>query len=129
MHRIQKNSAAVLQKMRLHVLRAEREHFLLSMQGSQKETGIPKILPGAPGKWMTIGGNMKRISRAKLRGKPLDPDCKKANTTTNEYGLEDKRVYCFGIWEAMTEEPIEMCNICGAFFRNSTPLKISDISL
>jgi len=66
---------------------------------------------------------MKRITRAQMRGKPLDPLCKKAYTTTNEYGLEDKRVFCCGIWEAMTEEPVEMCRACKAFVQNEEPPK------
>ena len=66
---------------------------------------------------------MKRISRATLRGKHLDPICKKAHTTTNEYGLKDNRVFCYGIWDAMTEEPTEWCKKCGAFVWNETPLE------
>ena len=66
---------------------------------------------------------MKRITRKQLRGKALDPLCKKAHTTTNEYGPEDKRVFCYGLWEAMTDEPFEMCLACKAFVRNEEPLK------
>ena len=64
---------------------------------------------------------MKRVSRAQLRGQPLDPLCKLAHTTTNEYGPDDKRVFCYGIEDAMTEEPEELCLKCGAFIRNETP--------
>ena len=64
---------------------------------------------------------MKRVSRAQLRGEPLDPLCKKAYTTTGEYGPNDKRVFCFGIMDAMTDEPEEKCVVCGAFVRNETP--------
>lgn len=35
------------------------------------------------------------ISRAKIRGKKLDEDCKRACTSTNEYGPDDDRVFCF----------------------------------
>lgn len=35
------------------------------------------------------------ISRAKLRGKKLDEDCKGACTSTNEYGPDDDRVFCY----------------------------------
>jgi len=66
---------------------------------------------------------MKRKSRAQMRYKPLDPMCKKAHTTTNEYGLEDKRVFCCGIWEAMTDEPTEECRVCNAFVQNAEPPK------
>ena len=66
---------------------------------------------------------MKRITRAQMRGKPLDPLCKRAYTTTNEYGLDDKRVFCCGIWETMTGEPVEMCRVCKAFVQNEEPPK------
>lgn len=62
-----------------------------------------------------------RRNRAQLRGKPLDPWCKSARTTTNEYGLEDKRVFCLGRLDLMTEDPLEICVDCGAFIRNITP--------
>lgn len=64
---------------------------------------------------------MKRINRAQIRGKPLDPLCKRAHTTTNEYGLYDKRVFCCGIWDAMTDDPVKMCLLCKAFVRNEEP--------
>lgn len=66
---------------------------------------------------------MKRVTRKQMRGKPLDPLCKKAHTTTNEYGLDDKRVFCYGIWESRTDEPVEMCRVCKAFVRNEEPVK------
>lgn len=71
---------------------------------------------------------MKRVSRAQLRGKSLSAMCKKAHTTTNEYGLGDKRVFCCGIWEAMTEEPVADCKLCGAFVWNEKPLSGEDMS-
>ena len=61
--------------------------------------------------------------RSKLRNKPLDYDCKKANTTTHEYGQEDNRVYCLGICDSMTDETLEKCKICGAFVENATEPK------
>lgn len=70
---------------------------------------------------------MKRVSRAKLRGKPLDPYCKIANTTTNEYGKEDKRVYCYGLYQnnisGTSDDIAECCKQCKAFVGNETPLK------
>lgn len=66
---------------------------------------------------------MKRVSRAQMRGQPLEPICKKAHTTTNEYGLADKRVFCCGIWEAMTDDPLETCRVCKAFIQNEEPPK------
>lgn len=66
---------------------------------------------------------MKRVTRAQLRGKPLEPICKKAHTTTHEYGLNDKRVFCCGVWGSMTDEPTEYCKVCKAFINNETPPK------
>ena len=66
---------------------------------------------------------MKRVSRAQLRGRPLDPLCKKAYTTTHEYGRDDKRVFCYGFLSMMTDEPEEQCAVCGAYVRNETPLE------
>ena len=64
---------------------------------------------------------MKRVSRARLRGERLEPMCKKAHTTTNEYGLNDKRVFCCGIWEPATGGPTQTCQMCAAFVWNATP--------
>ena len=33
-----------------------------------------------------------RYSRADLRGKPLDEDCKKAKISRHEFGVNDKRL-------------------------------------
>ena len=62
------------------------------------------------------------INRAKLRGKPLDSDCKMANRTTHEYGPEDDRVYCYGLDEDMSDWMIQKkCRECGAFVDNAKP--------
>lgn len=66
---------------------------------------------------------MKKINRAQLRGQPLDEDCKKANRTTHECGLEDNRVFCYGLEDPMYDEPYEKCENCKAFIINITPLK------
>lgn len=66
---------------------------------------------------------MKRVSRAQLRGEPLDPLCKMARTATNEYGRSDRRVFCYGFINMETEEPEDICAKCGAFIRNATPPK------
>lgn len=64
------------------------------------------------------------INRAKLRGKPLDSDCKKAHRTTHEYGMKDNRVYCYGLLEGMSTWQIkEKCKECGAYIDNITPLE------
>lgn len=61
---------------------------------------------------------MKRISRAQLRGKSLDPLCKKA------HGLKDKPVFCYGILDGLTDEPLKDCRVCKAFVRNEEPPKV-----
>lgn len=63
------------------------------------------------------------VNRAKLRGKPLDEDCKTARTTINEYGPADNRTFCYGIFDRRTDTPIEKCYGCKAFVENATPLK------
>ena len=64
------------------------------------------------------------INRAKLRGKPLDSDCKKAHRTTHECGMKDDRVYCYGLLKDMSEWQIkEKCRKCGAYIDNITPWK------
>ena len=63
------------------------------------------------------------INRAKLRGKKLDKDCKTAHTTSHEYGLEDDRVFCYGLEDPSTDEPFEKCKMCNAFIGNETPLE------
>lgn len=66
------------------------------------------------------------VSRAELRGKPLEPYCEKANTTTGEYGKEDKRVYCYGLCQnnisGTSEEIAQGCKKCKAYIDNVTPL-------
>lgn len=63
------------------------------------------------------------ISRAKLRGKKLDEDCKSCYTSTNEYGQDDDRVFCYGLVDYSTDELIEKCKNCKALVWNSTPLE------
>lgn len=74
---------------------------------------------------------MNRINRAKLRGIPLEPYCKEANTTTNEFGKEDKRVYCFGLYDnnfpnRLGDFICDECKNCKAFIDNITPLDLKD---
>lgn len=61
------------------------------------------------------------ISRAKLRGKELDKGCKTAHTTSHEYGLDDDRVFCYGLVDYSTDELIEKCKNCKALAYNATP--------
>ena len=56
--------------------------------------------------------------RALQRGKPLDRDCHKAKRTTHEYGHNDDRVFCYGLQDLSTEEPLAKCSECGAFVGN-----------
>lgn len=64
------------------------------------------------------------IIRARLRGKPLDSDCKKAHRTTHECGMKDDRVYCYSLLEDMSDWQIrEKCRECGAYIDNITPLE------
>jgi hypothetical protein len=65
---------------------------------------------------------MKAGSRRQLRGKKLDDDCKKANTTTNEYGQYDNRQFCYGLIDRSTESHLEKCKECRAFVDNANPL-------
>lgn len=62
------------------------------------------------------------INRAKLRGKPLDEDCKKAVRTSHEYGLQDNRVFCYGLYKEMSDWEIKKkCRECGAYVYNAEP--------
>ena len=61
------------------------------------------------------------ISRAKLRGKELDNDCKTAHITSHEYGLDDDRVFCYGLVDYSTDELIEKCKNCKALVYNAAP--------
>ena len=65
----------------------------------------------------------KTIDRKHLRTAPLHPFCIKAHTTRHEYGLDDNRVYCYGVIDKMTDEYLIACKRCKAFVNNSTPLE------
>lgn len=62
------------------------------------------------------------ISRAKLRGSKLDENCKQANTTTKEYGLDDNRVFCYGLYDCRKQELVEKCLSCKALVFYAEPL-------
>ena len=66
---------------------------------------------------------MKTIGRHKVRGKRLDHDCYHAHTTRNEYGPNDNRVFCYGLYGPMNDEPLEKCRVCAAFVQNQKPPK------
>ena len=66
----------------------------------------------------------KTINRAKLRGKPLDSDCKKAYITRHEYGLDDPRRFCFGLCDpAKCYDTLPKCVECKAYVGNAEPWK------
>ena len=67
---------------------------------------------------------MKMVNRAILRGEKLDDDCKKANTTINEYGPQDNRCFCYGLMDCSTESYLEKCINCGAFIDNAKPIGV-----
>ena len=65
---------------------------------------------------------MKRQTRAQLLGKPLDDDCKKyGRSVSRQFGPEDKRCYCTGIWNEMFEEYERKCIVCPAYAGNAEP--------
>lgn len=51
----------------------------------------------------------------------LNEDCKRAYTSTNEYGPDDDRVFCYGLVDYSTDELIEKCKNCKALVWNATP--------
>lgn len=67
---------------------------------------------------------MNTISRAVMRGKPLDEDCKTANVSKHEYGLNDNRCFCYGLYVPFNDWEIqEKCLECKAYVENAEPLK------
>lgn len=65
---------------------------------------------------------MKKITRADLIGHKLDLECHRAKTTTNEYGLDDNRVFCYGL-HIGDFTPLDKCRNCKAFVYNAEPPK------
>ena len=66
----------------------------------------------------------KMITRAKLIGHKLDPECHNAKTTSHEYGIHDNRVFCYGLYERQSETDIrEKCMKCKAYVFNAEPLR------
>lgn len=57
-------------------------------------------------------------NRSQLRGKELDEDCHGAVTSTNEFGINDNKIFCFGINDSSTESLIEKCINCRAHVSN-----------
>lgn len=64
----------------------------------------------------------KLQGRAIMRGKKLDSYCYKSKAIYNEYGPNDNRIFCWGLNDARTDEPIKECEQCKAFVYNAKPL-------
>ena len=63
------------------------------------------------------------MSRNELRGKPLFLFCYKANTTKNEFGKDDNRIFCYGLNDSSTEELIDECKKCKANVIYAEPIE------
>ena len=61
---------------------------------------------------------MKLVSRAQLRGRPLDKDCEKAEISKHESGPDDNRCFCYGLIDLSTELLLDKCRNCGACVMN-----------
>ena len=63
------------------------------------------------------------IPRNIQRGKPLLDMCidRPDILSYNEYGEDDKRIFCYGFNNKMTDEPLEECRNCGAWVYNAEP--------
>ena len=62
------------------------------------------------------------ITRVKLIGHPLYQECKRALTTTNEYGASDNRIFCYGLYKEQSVTEIrDECINYKAFVHNEEP--------
>lgn len=66
---------------------------------------------------------MNKVNRAELRGRRLEKFCERANTSTNESGPDDNRVFCFGLNDFRTDELIELCKNCKANVIYAEPIE------
>ena len=63
------------------------------------------------------------ITRERIIGHSLDQECKKALTTANEYGANDNRIFCYGLYKEQSVTEIrDECINCKAFVNNVEPL-------
>ena len=70
---------------------------------------------------------MKTISRAIVRGKPLDNDCKRANVSTHEFGSNDNKCFCYGLYVPYNDWEIQQkCLECAAYVDNAKQPKDGD---
>ena len=63
---------------------------------------------------------MKTIGRDKIRKKPLEHDCYSAKTSRHEYGNDDNRVFCYGLYNE-ADCLMYKCMICPAHVYNAEP--------
>ena len=62
---------------------------------------------------------MKTMNRAKIKGKPLDDDCKTAHVCV-EFDEDTKYCFCYGIIDLHYDDYIDKCKQCKACERNMT---------
>lgn len=68
---------------------------------------------------------MKRISRARLRGKRLTSECYKAKICHDDFTIGDKTYdTCWGLIDPMTDDTWPECSVCNAFYLNAMELTI-----
>lgn len=60
-----------------------------------------------------------KATRAKLRGSMLMPDCVRARISKHEFGPDDERCFCLGLFREGYN--IDECYACAAFVNNATP--------
>jgi len=60
------------------------------------------------------GGEVIKLNRAQLRGKPLDDFCKLSKPIKET----DGNYYCYGLIDLMTDETEKECLDCNAFIGN-----------
>ena len=63
----------------------------------------------------------RKMTRAELRGRPLDGDCYLAGTVSGIREEDDKRIYCRGRANGSNGNVNKKCVNCGAYINNETP--------
>lgn len=63
------------------------------------------------------------ITREDLRGKPLLKECNKARQVNYLYGIDDKRILCYGLLDSTGKNIASMCLNCKAYAYNAKPPK------
>lgn len=70
---------------------------------------------------------MKRVTRAQLRGKPLDADRKRwGKPDPYQFGRKDKRCFCTGMLDRMTDDFVDKCRECAAWSPLATPIEVEE---